>query len=122
MLRSTQSFAIGATAAASLGGVALVLALPSPWSTAAFLATAAPALVSGTALAHLHGRPGGSFPLVVGAGLFLRLALGCGVMILAARTGGPAVPGALAGLLAGFVPVTAFETWWFARKSLRERA
>jgi hypothetical protein len=119
MLRTTFAFAIGAAAAATTGGLAVAIASPGPWSAAAFLATAVPALLSGAALAHLHGRPGGAFPLVVGAGSFLRLALGCLVTILAARKGGPAVSAALAGLVAGFVPVTAFETWWFARKSLR---
>ena len=122
MLRTTHAFATLGLASASLGGAVLALAMPSPWSAAAFAATACPGLVFGTWLAHLHGRSGGAFPLVVGAGLFVRLALGCLVAILAARDGGAAVPATLAGLAAGFAPLMAFETWWFARKSLRERA
>ena len=122
MLRTTHAFAIGALASASVGGAVLVIAMPSAWSAAAFAATAFPGIVSGTALTHLHGRSGGAFPLVVGLGLFVRLAAASTVTMLAARAGGPAVPAALAGLTAGFIPVTTFETWWFARKSLRERA
>ena len=84
MLRTTHAFATLALASASLGGALLALAMPSSWSAAAFAATAVPGLVFGTLLAHLHGRPGGAFAVVVGAGLFVRLALGCLVAILAA--------------------------------------
>ena len=122
MLRTTHAFAIGALASASAGGAVLAVAMPSAWSAAAFAATACPGLVSGVLLAHLHGRSGGAFPLVVGLGLLVRLVAAGSVTVLAARSGGPAIPAALAGLVAGFVPVTAFETWWFARKSLRESA
>ena len=122
MLRTTHAFAIGALASASAGGAVLAVAMPSPWSAAAFLSTAVPGILSGIALASLHGRSGGAFPLVVGLGLLVRLLAASTVTVLAARTGGPAIPAALAGLAAGFVPVTAFETWWFARKSLREAA
>src|SRR5262245_29104445 len=122
MLRTTQAFAIGALASASVGGAVLAVAMPSGWSAAAFAATACPGLVAGTLLAHVHGRTGGAFPLVVGLGLLVRLVAAASVTALAARTGGPALPAALSGLVAGFVPVTAFETWWFARKSLREHA
>lgn|SRR5512145_753280 len=122
MLRTTHVFAIGALASASVGGAVLAIAMPSVWSAAAFAATAFPGIVSGTALTRLHGRTGGAFPLVVGLGLLVRLAAASTVTMLAARAGGPAVPAALAGLAAGFIPVTTFETWWFARKSLRGRA
>ena len=127
-LRTTQGFAIGAAASASLGGMAVLLAIPNVaaggrgFAASAYLATALPALLFGTLLARLHGRPGGAFPLVVGGGLVVRLGAGCLVTALAARAGGAAIPAALAGLAAGLVPVTAFETWWFARKSLSETA
>jgi len=41
--------------------------------------------------------------------------------VLAAREGGSAIPADLLGLATGFVPVTAFETWWFARKTMEHR-
>jgi hypothetical protein len=127
MLRSTAGFAIGAAASASLGGCALVLAVPNlaasawGWAAAAFLVTACPGIVFGVLLEHLHGRQGGAFPLAVGAGLLVRLGLAGLVTVLAAREGGSAIPADLLGLATGFVPVTAFETWWFARKTMEHR-
>jgi hypothetical protein len=122
MLRTTHAFAIGALASASVGGAVLAVAMPSGWSAAAFAATAFPGLVSGILLAHLHGRAGGAFPLVVGLGLLVRFVAAGIVTALAARAGGAAIPAALVGLATGFVPLMAFETWWFARKALREAA
>jgi len=127
MLRTTAGFAIGATVSASLGGCALVLAVPQlaasawGWSAAAFVVTACPGILFGTLLEHLHGRQGGAFPLAVGAGLLVRLGAAGLVTILAAKDGGTAIPADLLGLATGFVPVTAFETWWFARKTMESR-
>lgn len=78
---------------------------------------ALPAVAGGAWLAREHGRPGSRFVVALVAGIGVRFALAAIVAFGAATVGGSATAGSLAGLAAGFVPVTLFETAWFARSS-----
>jgi len=120
---STLSFASGATISAALAAVALVLGLrgvasdTSAWAMAGFVAMALPVIAAGVWLAYERGRAGVSFVVALGAGLLMRAALLVVVVAGAAHQGEAALIGALVGLAVGFVPVTAFELVWFARRA-----
>jgi hypothetical protein len=89
------------------------------WAVRGFLAMALPVLGAGWWLAREHGRAGGAFVLALGAGFILRAAFLAIVVAAAARRGPDALTGALGGLAAGFVPLTAFEMLWFSRRAHR---
>jgi len=84
-----------------------------------FFAMAVPAIVGGVWLAHEHGRSGSRFVLALGTGLLTRLVLAALAAFGASRSGGTATTGLLAGLAAGFAPVTVLEMIWFSRARVR---
>ncbi len=83
---------------------------------------ALPVIGAGWWLARAHGRAGGSFVIALGTGFVLRAALLALVVATAARRSPDALVGALAGLAAGFLPLTAFEMLWFSRRAHRASA
>jgi len=83
---------------------------------------ALPVVGAGWWLARAHGRAGGSFVIALGTGSVVRAALLAFVVATAARRGSDALVGALAGLAAGFLPLTAFEMLWFSRRAHRVSA
>lgn len=119
--RSVIGFAFLASVAAAVGAAALFPGfsgddrLASVWAAKGFLAMAVPGLVGGAWLAREHGRTGSRFVVALGAGFILRLVLAALAAFGAANAGGSARTGLLAGLAAGFVPVTVFEMIWFSR-------
>ncbi len=110
-----------AVAAASGAALALLLRGVADDATlggvAGFLAMTLPLLAAGTWLASRQGRPGPQFLVALGSGIVLRAVLLAMVVALAVHRGGPTLAGALAGLTAGFLPLTVFEMIWFARRS-----
>ena len=125
---SPGRFAAEAGAISALSALALVFALGGAagdrfaWAARGFLAMALPVIGAGWWLAREHGRAGGAFVIALGAGFILRAALLAVVVATAARRGPDALVGALAGLAAGFVPLTAFEMLWFTRRAHRASA
>ena len=119
--RPLIGFALGATAAAALGAVALLAwlaggdPLAAGWAVTGFAAMASPGIVGGAWLACEHGRPGSRFVVALGITFAARLVLAAVAAFGAAKAGEGAGSGLLAGLAAGFVPVMAFEMLWFAR-------
>ena len=117
---SATAFVLGATAAALVGAAALLPwttagdVLASGWAAKGFLAMALPGVAGGAWLAREHGRAGSRFVVAVQAGIFVRLGFAAVVAFGAARAGGAAPTASLAGLAAGFAPLTAFEMAWFA--------
>jgi hypothetical protein len=118
--RSALGFALGALTAASIGA-ATTLPLfagndraAAEWAAAGFLAMAVPSILCGICLEREHGRPGPRFLLVLVAGFGARVVLAALTSIFAAKAS--AATALIAGLAAGFVPLTAFEMAWFARK------
>lgn len=83
---------------------------------------AMPVIATGAWLAHEQGRTGVTFVAVLGAGLLVRATLLVVVVMGAIQQGATALVGTLAGLAVGFVPVTAFELAWFARRAHATRA
>jgi hypothetical protein len=114
-------FALGASAASILGGVALVAWLAGasasalPWAAGGFAAMAVPGIVAGSWLAREHGRPASRFVLALATGFVTRLVLVAIAAFLAAKAGEGAGTALLAGLAAGFVPLMVFEMIWFLR-------
>jgi hypothetical protein len=76
---------------------------------------AAPGIVGGLWLAREHGRSGTGFVVALGAGFVARLILAATSVYLATKVGSAAAGSLVAGLAAGFVPVVAFEMFWFSR-------
>jgi len=74
---------------------------------------AVPGIVGGAWLAREHGRSAQRFLVALATGFITRLVLAA----LAAFSAGKADAGAalIAGLAAGFVPLTLFEMVWFLR-------
>jgi hypothetical protein len=89
----------------------------SAWAMAGFGAMAFPIIVTGAWLAHEQGRAGVAFVIALSVGLLLRAGLLAIVVAAAARQGEPSLLPALSGLVLGFVPLTAFEMTWFARRA-----
>lgn len=118
-LRSAIGFALGASAMAAVGAATLLPVFAgddraaSTWAAAGFLAMAVPSIACGAWLAREHGRPGSRFLLALVAGVAARLILASLTTIFAARAA--AGPALVAGLAAGYVPLTAFEMVWFMR-------
>ena len=118
---SVRVFVLGATAAALVGGAALLTwfagddALAKGWATTGFLAMALPGIAAGAWRTREHGRAESRFVIAVLAGILVRLVVAAIVVSGAAREGGSAMTGLPAGLFFGFVPLMAFETAWFAR-------
>jgi hypothetical protein len=120
-LRSTIGFLLGAAAASTAGAMTLLpwlLAgdrLDFNWAATGFLAMAVPGIAAGAWFARAYGRPGSQFALALAAGAGARMVLAALAAIFAARaSAGTAL---VAGLAAGFVPVTTYEIVWFARMS-----
>ena len=120
-VRSTIGFVLGASAAASVGAIAL-LATYAPadrvaagWAATGFLAMAVPGVAGGAWLAGEHGRPGARFLVALAAGFATRLIAAAVAAFFASRAGDGAALALLSGLAAGFVPVMLFETAWFVR-------
>ena len=107
--------------ASAMGAVALIPLFTgddrfaAAWAARGFAALALPGILGGAWLAREHGRTGSRFVVALAAGFMLRMILAATATVGATRAGGGAVTGLLAGLAAGFVPVTAFEMFWFAR-------
>jgi hypothetical protein len=76
---------------------------------------AVPAILGGAWLAHEHGRNGSRFVLALGTGFITRLVFAAIAAFGASRAGDTATTGLLAGLAAGFAPVTVLEMIWFSR-------
>ena len=119
-VRPAIGFALGAATVASISTIALLPWLggadgTSRWALAGWVAMSVPGVVAGTWLAREHGRPGAGFVVALGAGMLARALAGASVAAGAARAGQPAITAALAGLVAGFVPVLVFEIIWCAR-------
>ncbi len=75
---------------------------------------ALPGVAAGAWMAYEHGRAGSRFVIALVAGMIARVLFAAIVALGAARAGGSASTGLLAGLAAGFVPVLLFEMAWFA--------
>jgi len=120
---SSVRFAACAALTAAIAAGVLFLALQgsapeaSAWAMAGFAAMALPTLLTGAWLAHEQGRVGVAFVIAMSAGLLLRAGLLAVVVGAAARQGPPSLAPALYGLVLGFVPLTAFEMIWFARRA-----
>jgi hypothetical protein len=118
---SATRFGLGATAAATVGAAALLAGsagrdeLAAGWATKGFLAMALPGVAFGAWLAREHGRAGSRFVVALLAGIGVRFTFATIAAFGAAMAGGSATTGLLAGLAAGFVPVTLFEMAWFSR-------
>jgi hypothetical protein len=118
---SLTVFVLGATAVAFVGATALLPwlaggdALAARWAARGFLAMAVPAVAGGAWLAREHGRVESRFVMAVLTGILVRLLAAVVVAQGAAKAGGSAMTGLAAGLIAGFVPVTAFQAVWLAR-------
>ena len=118
---SATAFVLGAAVAALVGAGALFLwtaggdVLAAGWAIRGFLAMALPSIAGGAWLVREHGRDGSWFVAAVLAGFVVRLLLAAVAALGAAQAGGSAKSGLIAGLAAGFVPLMAFETVWFAR-------
>jgi hypothetical protein len=112
-------FALSASAVAVAGAAALFVVYGSAepvaaaWAARGFLAMAVPGLVGGTWLAREHGRSASRFLIALATGFVTRLVLAGLAAFFAARADA-GVP-LLAGLAAGFVPLTIFEMVWFLR-------
>ena len=119
--RGSIGFGCAASVAAALGASALspiwlgADRTASAWATIGFFAMAVPAIVGGAWLAHEHGRSGSRFVLALGTGFIARMVLAAIAAFGASRSGGAATTGLLAGLAAGFAPVTVLEMIWFSR-------
>ena len=120
--KGMTKFALGAAAAAVVGGALLAFGLAGRdaavtfWAAAGFAAMVVPGLGCGIWLAYEHGRPGSRFVAAIGTGFVLRLVLAGACAFGAARAGGSAGVGLLSGLAAGFLPVMLFEMVWFASR------
>ena len=116
-------FGVGAALTAAIAAGLLLLGLrgaaadASAWAMAGFAAMSFPIMATGAWLAHEQGRPGAAFVVALAAGLCLRAGLLAIVVAAAARQGEPSLLPALSGLVLGFVPLTAFEMIWFARRA-----
>jgi len=122
-LGASVKFAAGAALTATFASGVLLLGLrgatgeASAWAMAGFAAMAFPIIATGAWLAHEQGRAGVAFVVALAAGLLLRAGLLAIVVAAAARRGEPSLLPALSGLALGFVPLTAFEMIWFARRA-----
>lgn len=115
--RSVIGFALSASAVAATGAAALLLCygsgdrVASAWAAKGFLAMAVPGIAGGTWLVREHGRSATRFLLALATGFATRLVL-AGVAAFFAAKADAGVP-LIAGLAAGFVPLTIFEMVWF---------
>ena len=76
---------------------------------------AVPGVLGGVWLAREHGRSAPRFLLALACGFITRLVLAGSAAFFASRAGGGAGIALLVGLAAGFVPLLAFEMFWFLR-------
>jgi len=117
--KSVIGFAVSASAVAAAGAAALFAGFAggdraaSAWAAKGFLAMAAPGIAGGAWLVREHGRSATRFVVALAAGFATRLILAGAAAFFAAKAdaGLPLI----AGLAAGFVPLTIFEMVWFLR-------
>ena len=117
--KSVIGFALVSSAVAAMGAAAL---LPwfwggdrnaFVWAANGFLAMAVPGIVVGAWLVREHGRSAPRFLIALATGFVTRLVLAALAAFFAAKV--DAGSALLAGLAAGFVPLTVFEMVWFLR-------
>ena len=119
----------GALPFASIGvAIALLSALPVlafgrshgrpilVWSLAGWAVMAVVGIAAGVWMVRSHGRPGSGFLAAVAGGMLSRLFLSAAGAAWAARQDIETVWAFLGGLVAGYVPLQAFELTWFIRK------
>jgi hypothetical protein len=118
-------FAIVCILIAVASGVA-VYAVASPrgaeivrWSMTGWAITAVVGVVTGLWMVRVHGKPGSGFLAAMGTGMLARLFLSAAVALWAAQHGIEYVWAFLAGLVAGYLPMQAFEVTWFLREARR---
>jgi hypothetical protein len=117
--RSVIGFALSASAVAAVGAAALIAGfwgsdrMASAWAAKGFLAMAVPGITCGSWLAREHGRSASRFLIALATGFIIRLVLAALAAFFAAKVDAGAA--LIAGLAAGFVPLTAFEMIWFLR-------
>jgi len=122
-----RSFAARAAVVALVGGaVAAALAAGRPagdraWLLLGWAILAIAGTLGGAWLAREHGKPGSAFLVALGAGVAARFLAVAGGCVAAALAGKSAITAYAVGLVAGFVPVQAFEAVWFLRRT-RARA
>ena len=100
----------------------MLLALRRPaedrvWVLAGWAVLALVGTLGGAWLAREHGKPGSGFLVALGAGVAARFFAVAGGSVAAALAGKSALTAYAVGLLAGFVPVQAFEAVWFFRRT-----
>jgi hypothetical protein len=116
-------FTLGAVVVAAFGAATMLPLfvgndrVASNWAAAGFLTMVIPGIACGAWLAREHGRPGARFLLALATGFAARLILAASAAFFAAKVA--AGLSLIAGLAAGFVPLTAFEMIWFARRRPR---
>jgi hypothetical protein len=124
---TARAFAWRATLVALLGGAAAAaLAAGRPpadrvWLLLGWGVLAVAGTLGGAWLASEHGKPGSRFLVALGAGVAARFVAVAGGCVAAALAGKSALTAYATGLIAGFVPVQAFEALWFLRRT-RARA
>lgn len=87
------------------------------WSLLGWAVMAVSGVGAGVWMARVHGRPGTGFLLALGTGMLARLFGAAAGALWAAQHGVEAVWAYLAGLSAGYLPLQAFESVWFLRRT-----
>ena len=89
------------------------------WSMGGWAIVAAVGVITGLWMVRVHGKPGSGFLAAMGTGMLARLFLTAAVALWAAQHGIEYVWAFLAGLVAGYLPLQAFEVTWFFREARR---
>ena len=89
------------------------------WSMGGWAIMAAVGVITGLWMVRVHGKPGSGFLAAMGTGMLARLFLSAGGALWAAQYGFEYVWAFLAGLVAGYLPLQAFEVTWFFREARR---
>ena len=89
------------------------------WSVTGWAIMAVTGVVTGLWMVRVHGKPGSGFLAAMGTGMLARLFLSAGGALWAAQHGIGLVWAFLAGLVAGYLPLQAFEVAWFFREARR---
>jgi hypothetical protein len=94
-------------------------AAAAAWTALGWSITAVAGVVGGAWVVSRHGRAGAGFFVALQACILARLGLSAiGAILVASRDPGAAWA-YLAGLVAGFLPLQAFEILWFFRNARR---